>query len=187
VDGFDPECRSRIDNDEGSFATGVPGDNIDPLWYDCFFDSNSGGGDDECHYRAGCMTGELAADDLSCASTQPCIEFCTARTPNGCDCFGCCSVLHAGSLLDVFITSSCSLDALDDDVACPRCFKTPICENALGTCELALAMPVADLPTSCTDTPRYECDTGTRCGPDVGDCAATQFCSNGCCLVDIVP
>ena len=30
VDGFDPECTSPFDNDEGSFATGIPGDNVDP-------------------------------------------------------------------------------------------------------------------------------------------------------------
>src|SRR5262245_10911807 len=28
VDGFDPECTGPLDNDEGSFATGIPGDNV---------------------------------------------------------------------------------------------------------------------------------------------------------------
>src|SRR5258705_1061852 len=40
-DGFDPGCTSAADNVEGSFATGIPGDNIDPKTQDCFFDGNS--------------------------------------------------------------------------------------------------------------------------------------------------
>src|SRR3569833_3508623 len=27
IDGFDPQCTGPFDNDEGSFATGIPGDN----------------------------------------------------------------------------------------------------------------------------------------------------------------
>ncbi len=48
VDGFDIECTGAIDDDEGSFATGIPGDNRDPKWQYCFFDGNSGHGDDRC-------------------------------------------------------------------------------------------------------------------------------------------
>ncbi|HTV23935.1 MAG TPA: hypothetical protein VMG12_34830, partial [Polyangiaceae bacterium] len=58
VDGFDIECTGGIDNDEGSFATGIPGDNRDPKWQDCFFDGNSGHGDDRCRYPTACLTGE---------------------------------------------------------------------------------------------------------------------------------
>jgi hypothetical protein len=44
IDGFDLECTGPADNDEGTFATGISGDNVDPKWQDCFFDGNSGGG-----------------------------------------------------------------------------------------------------------------------------------------------
>ena len=30
VDGFDPECTGPFDDDEATFATGIPGDNKDP-------------------------------------------------------------------------------------------------------------------------------------------------------------
>src|SRR5262245_51657642 len=55
TDGFDPECTSAADNDEGSFATGIPGDNIDPKFQDCFFDGNSGAGNDGCRYHTCCL------------------------------------------------------------------------------------------------------------------------------------
>src|SRR5689334_2847679 len=37
VDGDDPQCTGPLDNDEASFATGIPGDNIDAVDQDCFF------------------------------------------------------------------------------------------------------------------------------------------------------
>src|SRR5829696_1023524 len=38
IDGFDPDCSCPADDREDSFATGIPGDNIDATWQDCFFD-----------------------------------------------------------------------------------------------------------------------------------------------------
>src|SRR6185295_2832893 len=96
IDGFDVECTGAIDDDEGSFATGIPGDNRDPKWQDCFFDGNSGAGDDRCRYPTGCLTGELSQDAPACAVTETCRNNCQPRTPNGCDCFGCCSVQLPG-------------------------------------------------------------------------------------------
>jgi hypothetical protein len=157
VDGLDPECTGPWDNDEGSFATGIPGDNSDPKWQDCFFDGNSGAGDDGCRYATGCLTGELSQDDKSCSVTQQCIDKCGAAAPNGCDCFGCCTVQRAdGSTVDVFEATTCSLDNIDDEDACPRCSKSTLCENPCGECELCPGKTVADLPASCTPP-----DTGT--------------------------
>ena len=48
IDGFDTECTGPADNDESSFATGIPGDNRDAVKQDCFFDGNSGAGNDGC-------------------------------------------------------------------------------------------------------------------------------------------
>ncbi|MCA9583658.1 MAG: hypothetical protein KC416_17795, partial [Myxococcales bacterium] len=92
TDGVDLECTGPQDNDESSFATGIPGDNKDPKWQDCFFDGNSGAGDDKCRYHTGCITGDKPLTDPDCEVTQECVDFCGARTPNGCDCFGCCDV-----------------------------------------------------------------------------------------------
>src|SRR5947207_6303314 len=51
IDYADPECVGPLDNDESSFATGIPGDNIDACKQDCFFDGNSGMGDDGCLWQ----------------------------------------------------------------------------------------------------------------------------------------
>jgi hypothetical protein len=76
------------------------------------------------------------------------------------------------------------MEDLADETVCMPCVKQPFCENKLGPCELALGMRVEDLAPTCQDTPAYECDGLTRCGPDVGDCGADQYCSGGCCIVD---
>jgi hypothetical protein len=62
ADALDPECVSPFDDDESSFATGIPGDNHGAnAMTECFFDGDSGPGND-----------------------RDCI------VPNGCDCRGCC-------------------------------------------------------------------------------------------------
>ena len=54
IDYDDPECVGPLDNDESSFATGIPGDNMDACKQDCFFDGNSGAGDDHCDWQLKC-------------------------------------------------------------------------------------------------------------------------------------
>ena len=154
ADGLDPECTGSFDEDEGSFATGIPGDNKDPKWQDCFFDGNSGGGDDGCRYPTSCLLGDTAADDPDCELAQGCIDYCARLTPNGCDCFGCCTVQATdGSSVDIFTTATCSLDKLGDEDACPRCQKSIGCDNPCGECELCPGKTVADLPESCVPPP----------------------------------
>jgi len=122
VDGFDSECIGASDDDEGSFATGIPGDNVDPKWQDCFFDGNSGAGDDGCRYSTDCFTGELDQDDRDCQVSQECIDFCQPRTPNGCDCFGCCTfTLADGTERSVILEASCEEEHLED---CTECVPT---------------------------------------------------------------
>src|SRR5260221_3088950 len=96
IDSQDPECTGPRDNDESSYATGIPGDNVDPKWQDCFFDGNSGGGDDGCRYSTKCLTGELPLTDKNCSPALACQKFCMPLTPNGFDCFGCCAATPSG-------------------------------------------------------------------------------------------
>ncbi len=150
TDGMDPECTGATDEDEGTFATGIPGDNRDPKWQDCFFDGNSGAGDDGCRYHTDCLYGDLDATDASCQITDECRDFCQARTPNGCDCFGCCTIEDgSGNAVDILTGGSCSLNDLDDEEACPRCVKSPDCENTCGRCELCPGRSIDDLPEDC--------------------------------------
>jgi hypothetical protein len=188
LDGFDVECTGAIDDDESTFATGIPGDNRDPKWQDCFFDGNSGGGDDGCRYPTECLTGELSLSDEACAVTQSCRDNCQPRTPNGCDCFGCCAIaLPGGGRTDVLLVETCSAEKIGDVDACPPCVPSPECAeppvdpnpgdpdagnpdpNDPGT-------PDADDPNSCGD--RTACE-------EASDCQIGEFCAQGCCLVII--
>ncbi len=147
ADGFDLECIGPLDDDEGSFATGIPGDNSDPKWQDCFFDGDSGAGNDGCRYPTECLTGELAQDDPQCTLTQQCIEYCMARTPSGCDCFGCCTIQKDdGTTVNVLISADCTEDDLD---ACQTCIPSDDCSNECGECELCPGKTIEDLPDHC--------------------------------------
>lgn len=209
TDGFDAECTGATDNDEGTFATGIPGDNRDPKWQDCFFDGNSGAGDDHCRYSTDCLLGDADADDPDCQVRQECIDFCAPLTPNGCDCFGCCTFrLEDGSDKSVVLQESCSQETLED---CAECVPaTNDCSNECGRCELCPGKTVEDLPDDCgapptsgsggsggtggsagtsgsggtggEDPPPYTCDNGTVCA-DSSACPANYYCSLGCCLV----
>lgn len=198
-DGFDEECTGALDNDEGTFSTGIPGDNSDPKWQDCFFDGNSGAGDDHCRYHADCLTGVKPASDPDCAVSADCHDFCQARTPNGCDCFGCCSVqLDDSSSVNVFIGESCSLENVDDPASCPRCTPSAACGNTCGECELCPGKSVEDLPASCSetpgaggaggggDTPDYSCDAAQTVCSSTADCPGGNYCSLGCCLAFVI-
>jgi hypothetical protein len=187
VDGFDVECTGVCDNDEGSFATGIPGDNRDPMWQDCFYDGNSGAGDDGCRYRTECLTGDLPASDRDCMLSMDCIDFCGSRTPNGCDCFGCCEIITGSSSVFITLGPSCSIDSIDDTTACPRCVQSTECVNECGECEICPGRTAADLPASCrTDGGMgYTCDMGTTCAADA-DCPTDYYCSLGCCLPFII-
>ena len=185
IDGFDVECIGAYDNDEDSFATGIPGDNSDPKWQDCFYDGNSGAGDDDCRYSTDCLTGDLEPTDPDCQVTQACIDFCTARTPNGCDCFGCCSVTDAeGVQRFVYITGECTEEALADPTVCTTCTQSTECGNECGECELCPGMTPDDLPDSCAGAgggPGFTCDDGSpTCTPEI-PCDEGRYCMNGCC------
>lgn len=196
IDGFDPECTGPFDNDESSFATGIPGDNRDPKWQDCFFDGNSGGGDDGCRYSTDCLTGAIPETSKDCQLTQQCLNNCMWRVPNGCDCFGCCSVYTSnGQHVDIEIGASCTLDNVNDTTACPRCTKSTQCNNTCDTCELCIGKTVADLPASCAPAdagtpgpdaapppPAYTCTTPgqTTCASSA-DCPNGGYCAQGCC------
>lgn len=197
IDGFDPECTNPCDNDESSFATGIPGDNVDPKWQDCFFDGNSGGGDDGCRYSTKCLTGELPQTDKDCTVTQQCLDYCKPLVSNGCDCFGCCTVETPSGPKDIQTTTSCSIADINDTTKCPTCTKSTQCQNTCGTCELCLGKTAADLPPSCTPPkvdggtpnvpdgstppPVYTCDNGLQVCTSSGDCGTGKYCSLGCC------
>ncbi len=204
IDGFDIECSGARDNDEGSFGTAIPGDNKDAVNQDCFFDGNSGAGNDGCNIHVCCILG--APDRASCPIganqynvsecppplgttpfSQQCIDTCAPLTPPGCDCFGCCTLCDNTGCYTVTTNPAtapmCDASSIADPTKCPVCTQSTSCgspECGGDTCILCPGQDPADLPASCNMNPT--CPTGTtECGIE-GACGAGTYCSNGCCI-----
>lgn len=195
IDGFDPHCISAADNDEFSFATGIPGDNKDATKQDCFFDGNSGAGDDGCDIHVCCLLDDCPDanfDPSTCTSlSQQCIDFCAPATPPGCDCFGCCTVCDGANCNDVFIhpvvAPDCDVDVLGDPTLCPTCTKSTECtasECDPTNCVLCPGQTEDDLPAECNN--QNECTDGRTPCDVTSDCAADEYCSAGCCTAGII-
>jgi len=184
IDLADPECTSPCDDSEKSFQTNLPGQNLD-CKSDCYWDANSGAGDDKCEWNLKCdpknpgATVGCAYDPnyKMCSLMMPpaCLNFCVPLVPNGCDCFGCCQIgakfyyLNSGP--------NCSLDNL---AACNQCTFFDNCANKCepAQCELCFGQDIEDLPPECNDTPT--CQNGVSCA-DISDCQVGEFCQTGCC------
>lgn len=191
ADGFDPECTGAFDHDERTFATGSIG-GVDPTCQDCFFDGNASGEDDGCEVHVECVYSGAspmgsAGACSTCDVSKGCEDACRPRTPNGCDCFGCCTINIKGTpKVNIRLQDTCSLALLDDVVACPRCVPNDQCRNPCGRCELCPGRTEADLPMDCKDdkpmAPDHRCDDQEAvCGADT-PCAASFYCQQGCCL-----
>jgi len=184
VDLDDPECISPCDDDESTFKTNLPGQNNDCKG-DCYFDSNSGAGDDKCEWNLQCDPGNPGAEigceydpnAMGCDVELPqaCLDFCTPAVPNGCDCFGCCEVEGQFVYLD---GAACSLDNLD---GCQSCTFFEDCNNPCEPelCELCFGQTIEDLPEECDEPACPEmfdpCE-GTE------DCQEAFYCLTGCCV-----
>lgn len=175
MDSLDPECVGPCDNDEGSFATGIAGDNIDACKQDCFFDGNSGMGDDGCEWNLKCDSASPGgascpydATFRNCPKQQSpkCVSNCQKLTPNGCDCFGCCAVTAAGQPVSVMLTASCTADKFGDAAACPRCTQNTACLNTCGKCEVCVGRPAPD--------PSCNMSTGVPDGGGMGGSGGTD-------------
>jgi len=141
IDGFDPECSGPLDRLEDSFATGIPGDNIDATMQDCFFDGNSGAGNDGCNQHVCCLlqasnkqqchllapdADENKYDIAECyqpfgtvAVPTKCQMNCGKLTSPGCDCFGCCTICDAGGCRSVIVNPSVSPACTDMNISDP--------------------------------------------------------------------
>jgi len=200
IDGYDVECTGAEDDDEDSFATGIPGDNMDLVNQDCFFDGDSGAGNDGCNRHVCCILGLDATqcDDggydsnfdpaSDCPPVDPeCLEVCAPATPPGCDCFGCCTMCDDAGCVDIYtnpaIAPDCNSDVIHDQTLCPACVKVTDCGESCTDdptdCILCPGQDPSELPPECTV---QECPGGAPACQGNGDCAATEFCLNGCCV-----
>jgi hypothetical protein len=196
VDGFDPHCVSALDRREDSFDTGIPGDNNNTNFQDCFFDGNSGSGDDGCRIPTCCLTDPNGADCpppgtpdfVTCAPDPVCVQSCAPKTPPGCDCFGCCTVCADGNCRDIVIhpklAPNCDIPVLGDETQCPTCVKSAcatVCDP--NDCILCPGQTEEDLPVHCQES---VCPDGLSKCVSNDQCEADQFCSFGCCIADIL-
>jgi len=191
-DLMDPECTGPCDDDEASFQTGIPGDNVD-CKQDCFFDGNSGQGDDGCNWDLTCdeanpgagtsmpnceYTGGMNCENMPPNQDKDCIEFCLPFVPPGCDCFGCCEVTDAdGNKVNIFINSpdpECSIDNIE---ACNSCTQSDDCVNTCEEEECELCFGEDTLPEGCDEN---TCDFGDVC-ETAADCPTDWYCLNNCC------
>jgi hypothetical protein len=157
IDAADPECIGPLDNDESSFATGIPGDNVDPCKQDCFFDGNSGQGDDGCDWNLKCDPASPGSNlpkacpydasyhNCPTSQSQMCLTTCRTVTPNGCDCFGCCLV--PGAPHPIYLAPTCTAADFNDPTKCPACTQVTACINTCEHCEICVGKPT--LPPDC--------------------------------------
>jgi len=119
IDSQDPDCLGPCDNTENNFYGGIPGQAGPSCIVDCYWDSNSGSGNDNCYWNHQCdplsvdpnwypetWNGSKCAynpnantpgtngscNDLLNTQSSICEDVCAPLTPNGCDCFGCCEL-----------------------------------------------------------------------------------------------
>ena len=54
VDSFDPDCLGPCQNNEAGFYGNIPGQNNAPCKSDCYWDQDTGSGNDQCHWSHSC-------------------------------------------------------------------------------------------------------------------------------------
>ncbi|MBA3539985.1 MAG: hypothetical protein H0T79_10185 [Deltaproteobacteria bacterium] len=206
IDGFDIHCTGPLDNDESSFETGIPGDNMDAVNQDCFFDGNSGAGDDKCNIHVCCLLGAATVAECPIGANQykpqdcpppigtkplaqTCIDNCSVVTPPGCDCFGCCTICDPTTNMcyDILANPSASPDCnetnLADPTKCTRCDQTEVCgptECGGATCVLCPGQDPSTLPTECNGT--TTCPNGAQSCAMGETCPVNSYCDSGCCV-----
>jgi len=206
IDSLDIQCTGPCDDDEGSFATGIPGDNIDPVKQDCFFDGNSGAGNDGCDIHVCCLLGATTkaecpiganrynpADCPPPIGTKPlsqmCIDFCGKLTPPGCDCFGCCHICNPANPTECYdiatnpsTSPNCTIDTISDPSKCLRCTPVPSCGTQCGGCVLCPGQDPGDLPPECGGM--TTCPIGTTSCANGAPCPSFTYCdlSSQCCV-----
>lgn len=177
ADWRDPDCLGPCDNSENDLTLGIPGGGSAPCRLDCYFDQDTGAGNDTCRWDHRCDPREPQAPTCAYSPTPPpsaecpatqartCEPFCRPLVPNGCDCFGCCE-LPGGSGRTVFLGSTprngappCTLATAGNPDSCRPCTQVPSCLNRCERCEVCLGRPTP--PADCF-VPTPPPDAGVR-------------------------
>ena len=201
IDAADPSCWGPCDNNEAGWKGEVPGQQNQPtcLSMDCYFDQDSGAGNDKCYWSHSCDELEpmgcnhnpntmVPGANAGCGAlfqTQDdlCLEYCGPLTPNGCDCFGCCQI-HVGSEIHtVYIggQGTCNVETAGDPEKCNPCTQVAACQKGCDPDDCELCLGQTDLPDHCDEA---KCPSGVdSCNPQNGhaDCPSSWSCITGCC------
>lgn len=223
IDNDDPECLGPCDNYEGEeLLSGVGGETGEQCKADCYFDFGNGGGNDDCHWsrscdplepKAQCVYDERKLGGKDCplpTQSATCEEVCTPLTPNGCDCFGCCTFPDLEGMGPdggdgyVYIGSEegCTFDTVSDPAHCLACTPAASCLNTCERCELCLGkttipddcfpgtggtggMGAGGMSGSGGSGGGDRCTDGKQpCGlPGDAACESGGFCLTGCCII----
>jgi hypothetical protein len=200
ADSADPDCLGPCDNDESELMSGLAVRVNSSCRTDCYFDGNSGDGDDGCSRDFHCErfsvppsylpTGNDKCDYRSGTECAPqpdqCLQKCLPFVPNGCDCFGCCELPAAGGTVWLGAENLDVGACQADPSRCPRCTPDPSCFNVCRECELCVGKTTlpATCPTGANGAPLPECPPGRpSCDPANGvGCGGLEFCTFGCCI-----
>lgn len=216
IDMADVGCLGPCDNTETDLTLGIPGGNNAPCKADCYFDQDTGSGNDSCVWDHSCDPHETAPNyypetqsgnkceydwqntkvqgngtcqEFYQPGGQPamCGDICGPLTPNGCDCFGCCTfpalyeqvetVQPPGVLaskpkyvwlgsLDAQGNPSCTADKVTDPTKCHSCTPVKACLNTCEPCELCIGKTT--LPAECYPKPPGPIPDGGVPLPDGG-------------------
>jgi hypothetical protein len=210
IDDADGQCLGPCDNTEDSFFGGIPGQNNSPCKSDCYFDQDTGSGNDDCYWSHKCDPLEVAPayppEGSQCsynpgasipgyggscsqafsAQSAECLGYCGPLTPNGCDCFGCCEI--PGAPTTVWLgsenpsgTGSCNINTVNNPAMCKPCTQVQACLNTCAHCEICVGKP--ELPPDCV---LQQCPAGSDpCGlPGQPSCPDGSTCITGCCQLN---
>jgi len=221
VDQTDRECLGPCDNTESAaLLAGVGGETGGPCKADCYFDYGNGPGNDDCFHDHRCdplsmaptydpegpdceyEASRVGTSDCPADQSATCYDVCRPLTPNGCDCFGCCtfpeiatrpaaeggSYVWLGSVVEGTNDGTCTFTDILDTTKCRPCTPVGNCLNPCDTCEICIGRP--DLPIECQvdGGPYMRCPSMVQpCGLE-GDapCPQDYYCVTGCCQSTLI-
>jgi len=209
VDDQDANCFGPCSDNEDGLDGLIPGQDNAPCKHDCYWDGDSGSGNDDCYWSHECDPLEPSAttceydatagipgypgnnDCVNALASQSaeCEAFCEELAPNGCDCFGCCEVdvgngatvtVYLGSKVDGDGDSTCDVENLENPDLCHPCTQVPACINTCDDCEICFGDD-GQLPPECGG--EQTCPVGQQQCGQVGQdpCPEGEFCLTGCC------
>ena len=202
VDSDDPDCLGPCHNSESTYYGSIPGQDGGNCEKDCYFDNNSGSGNDECSFDQRCDSNEPnpacaydpeaeSCEDAAALPSQKCLDTCLPLVPNGCDCFGCCEI--PGAPTPVFLGSevdgspTCDRGSLADPEKCRPCSVSTTCFNSCDPCEVCVGKPDPDPGCGGDGEQPQECpEFSDGCGlTGQSDCGVDYYCITGCCILTI--